>query len=146
MIRQENPNFKASRFAPNPLEVSYWIDLTTDPNGGSIKVYNGTTWKPIASDSNSDVKVKIEDLEENKVDKSEGKGLSTNDYTTLEKEKLAGLFNYILPEASSSAIGGVYKGIPVANLDTDAELTDIINKINELLASLKAAQVIGYDN
>ena len=29
-----------------------------------------------------------------KVDKEEGKGLSTNDYTTEEKEKLAGLYNY----------------------------------------------------
>ena len=28
---------------------------------------------------------------ENKVDKEAGKGLSTNDYTTAEKEKLAGL-------------------------------------------------------
>lgn len=31
---------------------------------------------------------------EDKVDKVEGKGLSTNDYTTEEKEKLAGLSNY----------------------------------------------------
>ena len=30
----------------------------------------------------------------NKVDKVSGKGLSTNDYTTLEKQKLAGLSNY----------------------------------------------------
>lgn len=32
MTKQENPNFKASRFAPNPQEVAYWIDLTADPN------------------------------------------------------------------------------------------------------------------
>lgn len=31
---------------------------------------------------------------ENKVDKIEGKGLSTNDYTTAEKQKLASLSNY----------------------------------------------------
>jgi hypothetical protein len=31
---------------------------------------------------------------ENKVDKIEGKGLSTNDYTTKEKEELAKLFDY----------------------------------------------------
>jgi len=36
----------------------------------------------------------IEELNENKVDKVAGKGLSTNDYTTEEKEKLAGLNNY----------------------------------------------------
>ena len=43
----------------------------------------------------------------NKVDKVEGKGLSTNDYTTEEKNKLAGLKNYTLPVAGLSELGGV---------------------------------------
>lgn len=30
MIRQENINFVASKYAPNPTEVAYWIDLSTD--------------------------------------------------------------------------------------------------------------------
>ena len=38
--------------------------------------------------------VAIEDLQDNKVDKELGKGLSTNDFTTSEKEKLAELQNY----------------------------------------------------
>lgn len=42
-----------------------------------------------------------------KVDTVIGKGLSTEDYTTAEKEKLAGLANYILPAATASALGGV---------------------------------------
>lgn len=46
----------------------------------------------------------------NKVDKETGKGLSTNDYTTTEKNKLAGIAeganNYTLPVASST-LGGV---------------------------------------
>jgi len=33
MIRRENPNFVASIYAPNPKEVSYWIDLTEGPDG-----------------------------------------------------------------------------------------------------------------
>lgn len=48
----------------------------------------------------------------NKVDKVSGKGLSTNDYTTAEKNKLAGIAsganNYTLPKASSTVLGGVY--------------------------------------
>lgn len=36
----------------------------------------------------------LKELLNNKVDKEEGKGLSTNDFTTEEKEKLAGLNNY----------------------------------------------------
>lgn len=39
-----------------------------------------------------------------------GKGLSTNDYTTAEKNKLAGLSNYTLPAATSSVLGGVKIG------------------------------------
>lgn len=42
---------KASRFAPNHLEVSYWIDLTEDPNGSAIKSYNGKQWGLIKSGS-----------------------------------------------------------------------------------------------
>lgn len=44
-----------------------------------------------------------------KVDKVEGKQLSTNDYTTEEKNKLAGLKNYTLPVAGE-ALGGIKNG------------------------------------
>lgn len=49
-----------------------------------------------------------------KVDKVSGKGLSTNDYTTAEKNKLAGIAananNYTLPTASDSTLGGIKTG------------------------------------
>lgn len=44
------------------------------------------------------------------VTQESGKGLSTNDYTTEEKSKLAGLSNYTLPQASSETLGGVKVG------------------------------------
>ena len=47
----------------------------------------------------------------NKVDKVSGKGLSTNDYTTTEKNKLAGIATgankYVLPKATPEVLGGV---------------------------------------
>ncbi|MBP5580284.1 MAG: hypothetical protein J6X85_00570 [Ruminococcus sp.] len=56
-----------------------------------------------------------------KVDKVEGKQLSTEDYTTAEKTKLAGIEaganNYTLPAATTSALGGVKVG---ANLAIDS--------------------------
>lgn len=52
------------------------------------------------------------------VAKEDGKGLSTNDFTTDEKQKLAGLQNYTLPKASSSTLGGVKVG---AGLVIDGE-------------------------
>ena len=49
-----------------------------------------------------------------KVDKINGKGLSTNDYTTEEKNKLSGIEenanNYSLPIASSTVLGGIKIG------------------------------------
>lgn len=55
----------------------------------------------------------------NKVDKVSGKALSTNDYTTTEKNKLAGIAananNYSLPTATSSVLGGVKTGSNITN-------------------------------
>ncbi|WP_300412417.1 hypothetical protein [uncultured Oscillibacter sp.] len=53
---------------------------------------------------------KIKTLLGGKVDKVEGKGLSANDFTTAEKEKLAELENYTLPEATAETLGGVRVG------------------------------------
>ena len=44
------------------------------------------------------------------VQKETGKGLSSNDYTTTEKNKLAGLSNYELPNASADTKGGIKVG------------------------------------
>lgn len=44
------------------------------------------------------------------VKKETGKGLSSNDYTDNEKEKLSELQNYTLPTASSSVKGGIKVG------------------------------------
>lgn len=46
-------------------------------------------------------------INDKKVDKVAGKGLSTNDYTTAEKNKLSALENYTLPVASTNTLGGV---------------------------------------
>ena len=52
----------------------------------------------------------VDDAARAKVDKVEGKQLSTNDYTTEEKNKLNSLENYTLPAASTDALGGVKIG------------------------------------
>ena len=44
------------------------------------------------------------------VKKDGNKVLSDNNYTTAEKEKLAGLNNYTLPKATTSTLGGVKVG------------------------------------
>lgn len=87
----------ASTIQPNPTSVKYWADLSSNANGGDLKYFNGTKWVLVnnkATEDISQIKQQVADLEQNKEDKVEGKGLSTEDYTTQEKNKLASLQNY----------------------------------------------------
>lgn len=87
----------ASTIQPNPTSVKYWADLSSNANSGDLKYFNGTKWVLVnnkATEDISQIKQQIADLEQNKEDKVEGKGLSTEDYTTQEKNKLASLQNY----------------------------------------------------
>ena len=58
----------------------------------------------------ADLKADIEAKMLNKVEVVVGKQLSTEDFTTEEKEKLAGLEKYTLPVASEEELGGVKVG------------------------------------
>ena len=64
MVKQENPNFIASKYAPNPKEVSYWIDLATDSTGNVIKSYspNLKKWIPLNRDANVDQWTHIKEI------------------------------------------------------------------------------------
>lgn len=87
----------ASTIAPNPASVKYWADLASNANGGDLKYFDGTKWVLVNNKATEDIstlKQDVETLKESKVDKVEGKQLSTEDYTTAEKSKLAGLSNY----------------------------------------------------
>ena len=64
----------------------------------------------------------VDGIAKAKVDKVEGKGLSTNDFTNEEKQKLAGLST--LSVASSDVIGGVKSG---TGITVDAEGNVSIN-------------------
>ena len=85
-----------------------------------------------------------------KVDKVEGKGLSTEDYTTAEKTKLAGIEaganNYTLPAATTSALGGVKVG---SNLAVDAngvisgDYSAATTSANGLMSSTDKAKLDG---
>ena len=72
------------------------------------------------SDANKPVSMAQQTALDSKVDKVTGKGLSSNDYTSGEKSKLAGIAananNYSLPKAGSS-LGGVQSGgdVSIAN-------------------------------
>lgn len=66
---------------------------STNENKFDIEDYMNANWDKIKEvvDNNAD---ELSETQTNKVDKVDGKGLSTEDYTTAEKQKLAGLNNY----------------------------------------------------
>lgn len=76
----------------------------------------------------------------NKVDKVTGKGLSTNDYTTTEKNKLAGIEananNYTLPKASGTVLGGIKIG---NNLNIDENGVVSATDTNTTYTTMKGA-------
>ena len=80
----------------------------TQPNVDNLDVnelgiYNKKLWSKTADEE-------VYAFGDDKVDKVEGKQLSTNDYTTEEKQKLASLTNYTLPTASTTVLGGIKIG------------------------------------
>lgn len=111
-----------SYIAPNPKEFDYWVDLTADPKGNVIKYYAGDSkWLPLNDDTDNDQSARIKALESGKVDKVEGKELSSNDFTDAYKTKLDGIAaqanKYILPAATASALGGVKIGSNITLAD-----------------------------
>lgn len=95
-----------------------------------------------------------------KVDKVDGKGLSTNDFTTAEKNKLggieAGANNYSLPMATTLKLGGVTVGDNIKVSDgkisvptgstTSAGVVQLANAIsaNDSTKATTPAAVINY--
>jgi hypothetical protein len=108
-----------SYIAPNPKEFEYWVDLSADPKGNVIKYYAGSSkWLPLNDDTDNDQSARIAALESGKVDKVEGKGLSSNDFTNAYKTKLDGIAaqanKYVLPTATAEIIGGVKVGANIS--------------------------------
>lgn len=88
---------------------------------------------------------------EGKVDKVEGKGLSTNDYTTAEKEKLAGLSNYDDADIKASLATKANSDDVYTKTAMDTELGKKADKttVEELTTTVngkanKATTIAGY--
>lgn len=138
-----------STIKPNPTTTKYWADLASNPNGGDLKYFNGEEWVLVNNQATTDIskiEAEVNTLKSSKVDKEEGKQLSTNDYTTEEKNKLSGIQananNYTLPAASTTALGGVKKLAAIEDLAGEADINAVIATVNELLAGLRTAGIV----
>lgn len=70
--------------------------------------YTRTQWEesvtPLSAQNMNNIEDGIEELQNQKVDKESGKGLSTNDYTTAEKNKLASVESGAMPYTAGAGI------------------------------------------
>lgn len=90
-------HFRGTTTVTNPSGTYSNGDVVLNTSTKKEYIYNEGAWIELGDESSY-------------VLKETGKGLSTNDYTTAEKTKLAGLSNYTLPTATSTALGGVKIG------------------------------------
>lgn len=117
-MNTENINFKASQYAPNHLEVTYWIDLTEDPTGGVIKTYDGKKWNQIKGEAKSVDAYTKSEADSKFATKSELQG-KANTSTSLS--------GYGITDAyTKSEADGKYATI--TNLNTKANSADVYAK------------------
>lgn len=127
-----------SYIAPNPKEFEYWVDLSADPKGNVIKYYaGGSKWLPLNDDTDNDQSARIKALESGKVDKVEGKVLSSNDFTNAYKTKLDG----ITVQANKTIVDNSLTSTSTTNALAAAQgkaLKDLIDALTARVAALEA--------
>ena len=129
MVKQENPNFIASKYAPNPKEVSYWIDLATDSTGNVIKSYSPDLkkWIPLNRDANVDQWTHIKEIVQ-----SVGLNYDKNsDVISLPDNSSNNYFK------GSSIVDAINKGDAAVKAQVD-RLDNKIDDVNEDLQDFKA--------
>lgn len=128
MIKQENPNFLASVYAPNPMEVTYWIDLSTDANGNVIKSYTGNDWLPVNYFTNTDQSVEIKKLKQEIADEvnraKQAEQKLTNDLNG-KANKSTTLAGYGINDAYTKSEANNKINTAVANKVTSTDVTQI---------------------
>ena len=138
--------------AKNPLCAPEVSDTPPSPIAGTRGLFpKSDGWYDIDDEGNENRIATCEDVDviDNKVDKVDGKGLSTEDYTTAEKQKLAGLENYD-DTALQSAIQNKVDKVNGKGLSTEDYTTADKTKLNGIAENaqvnvLEGVQIDGTD-
>lgn len=161
-IKKKSPNVERDLFATIADMAAYNENYLPDVfecnviEDGNRYRYNRTNivdetlgrWRVVESGGGAELidyykKTEIDELLDKKVSVEDGKGLSTNDYTTVEKEKLASLENYDDSAVrehitnSEQAISDIQTSIGAETLATTAQT--VKGAINEVKTNAEAA-------
>lgn len=138
MIKQEMPNFIASKYAPNPLEVTYWIDLSADANGNIIKSYNGKNWLPLNNQGGGQDLAELKQLIDNEVNRAkQAEQKLTNDLNS-KANKSTTISGYGIKDAYTKLETDA-KAIEVAQAECArlvASAPETLNTLDEIAAAL----------
>ena len=119
-------HFVGTTTVTNPIGNYSNGDVILNTSTKKEYVYNNGTWIELGDESSYVLKETV-------------KGLSTNDYTTAEKTKLAGLGNFTLQTATSSTLGGVKIG---STLTINNSVVDVKPATSSTLGGIKAGNNI----
>ena len=114
-------------------------------NAKDAETLTGASLSTILNSSDVEIPTSkaVLDALDGKVDKVDGKGLSTNDYTTTEKNKLAGIEaganNYSLPVATSTSIGGIKSGTDIT-IDSSGNVSVNDDSHNHIISNIDNLQ------
>ena len=114
-------------------------------NAKDAETLTGASLSTILNSSDVEIPTSkaVLDALDGKVDKVDGKGLSTNDYTTTEKNKLAGIEaganNYSLPVATSTSLGGVKSGTDIT-VDSSGNVSVNDDSHNHIISNIDNLQ------
>lgn len=150
MIRQENINFVASKYAPNPTEVAYWIDLSTDSSGNVIKNYANGIWLPINNSDNTDQTEQIKKIKSDLNTEINRAKQAEQNLTTTLATKADGEAVYTKQEttdivnAAKVTVNNTLTSDSIVEALSAAQgkqLMDLINALTDRVAALETPEV-----
>lgn len=147
MLRQEKPNWVASFNAPNPKEVTYWIDLSSNSDGQVVRCYTKGKWAKLNEEQDNIQDMNITALK-NAVAELKTSKLDVTTHNSFVKESNDAHNSILLSKADKATTLSGY-GITNAYTKTEtnkaistkvAEIIDsapeALNTLNELAAAL----------
>lgn len=133
MLQREIVRFRASDTQPNPLEVDYWIDVTSNYYGGCIRYYRNdtNTWEML--DLNDKQVDAIIDYINKALDQNEAITEIRNELAEFKdelKEEVNKLWQYINQkvEELTTQISNIRQDITEVIDGKVADLTELINQ------------------
>lgn len=133
MLQREIVRFRASDTQPNPLEVDYWIDVTSNYYGGCIRYYRNdtNTWEMLDLNDKQNALDQIEQFINDSITEIRNELAEFKDEL---KEEVNKLWQYINQEV----IGGDLSSIQQKITELTQNIQELDSKIDQQISDLRS--------